>query len=366
MTRLTKTPTIVRKPVTGRRSAQLGLVITLAGLLSGCGTGSTGGGDNEDAGAGGEAGASDSTAQSSARNSGHSGEGGGGNGSTNAGAGGVVDCDQRKTESIVLNESIFHSGFEVTLGSAALTPATESCSPGELVVDATFRNRGNDAHRFDAEMILTSGGHDYTPRSFFDDTPNVPGERTGKGTLHFAVDSDFVLNEATLIVGRASQHRAVIPLGSKSPDAFVSLEPLAAPLAGKFTAGTLVLDMKGGYIRTDLPWDHATLDKKHYSVVLLFSATYATSTGTNSGDYIDDENFNLRLPDGTAVASDEVPFTPIHVLGTTVDDLYAVFTVPGPMEGKFVLEANGEWGEKHAPVSITMPIEVPHIATFGK
>jgi hypothetical protein len=264
----------------------------------------------------------------------------------------------------VLNESIFHSGFEVALGTAVLTPATESCAPGDLAIDATFQNRGADAFQFGSQMLVTSGGNDY-PTTSTADLPTVPGGRSGKGTLHFAVDDKFTLNNATLIVGSTSEHEALVPLGAKSPDDFVSLEPADAPPMGKFTAGTLQFDMNGGYIRADQPWDHTTLDNKHFNITLLFSATYPASNGLG-GDNISGDNFDLVLPDGTAVAPDDAPVELLDNAGTTKDGLDMTFTVPGPIEGNFVLEASGLWGQSLAAVSIEMPFAVPHIAAFGK
>jgi len=344
-----------KAPAFLRRRAALGAVAAIAATLAACGGNPMNPGAGAVAGSFGEAGAADSV-----------GEGGTGSKvlASTGGAAGAVDCDQRVTESSVLNESIFHSGFEVALGTAVLTPATASCAPGDVTVDATFRNRGSDAFQFGPEMILTSGGKDYLP-SFTQDVPLVPGGRTGKGSLHFNVDSNFILDEATLIFGGAHEHKAIVPLGAKSPDDFLSLDPPDAPFMGKFTAGTLVFNMKGGYIRADQPWNHRTLDDKHYNITLLFSATYATSNG-GGGDILSKDNFDLVLPDGTAVAPDDGPIELLDNVGTTVDDLDMTFTVPGPMEGKFALEASGRWGQNSAAVSIAMPFEVPHIASFGK
>lgn len=352
-----KIPTSRKVLVWGPCSASLGLLAAVATLLAACGGSPANTATQEIAGSAGEAGAAPAL-----------GEGGtsGKAGSSAGGAAGAVDCDQRVTKSSVLNESIFHSGFEVALGTAVLTPATESCAPGDLVIDATFHNRGGDAFQFGPEMLVTSGGNDYAySPSSYTDIPAVPGGRTGKGTLHFNVDTKFDLNDATLIVGGAYEHKAVVPLGAKSPDTFVSLDPPDATLMGKFTAGTLQFDMKGGYIRADQPWDHTTLDEDHYSITLLFSATYIASTGLG-GDNISRDNFDLLLPDGTAVAPDDAPVELLDNLGTTLDDLSMTFTVPGPMEGKFALEASGRWGKNDAAVSIAMPFVVPHIAAFGK
>ena len=345
-----------KMPVSNRRSGCLGLAVALTMVLTACGGGSA---TSPDVTAGDGA---DSAGEGGARVA----PGGKDNkgGSANGGASGAVDCDLLATETSVLNESIYHSGFEVALGSAVLTPATESCTPGDVAVDATFRNRGSDPYQFDAEVILTSGGHDYA-LSFATDIPRVPAARTGKGVLHFAVDRDFSLSDATLTFGGARLHQALVPLGAESPDAFTSLMAYTVPLMGKFTAGTLQFDMKGGYIRPDQPWDHTTLDKKHYNVLLLFSATYVASNGAG-GNNTDKDNFSLKLPDGTSVAADDGPIELFSNVGTTLDDLYVSFTVPGPMEGKFALEAIGRWGQKYAAASIVMPFEVPHIAEFGE
>src|SRR6266581_9323499 len=122
---LEKNPTSSKALVSARCSASLGLLVALSALLAACGGSPTNAGPEAIAGGAGKAGAASILG---------AGGTGGKAGLSAGGAAGAVDCDQRTTESSVLNESIFHSGFEVALGTAVLTPATESCAPGDLAV----------------------------------------------------------------------------------------------------------------------------------------------------------------------------------------------------------------------------------------
>jgi hypothetical protein len=140
------------------------------------------------AGAGGEGGAEESTGGKS----GLSGKPGtnpaGSDSSDGEGGAAIVNCDERPSETVELNQTIWQAGFKVTLGTATLQPQTPSCSPGILMVDEQFENR---------------------------------------------VDDTFSLDDAVLSFGGADRHQAKVPFAENSPDPLITLEPQVLPIKGK-------------------------------------------------------------------------------------------------------------------------------------
>jgi hypothetical protein len=259
-------------------------------------------------------------------------------------------CADRASQVLSVNQKFYHSGFEVTLGDATYTAASSGCH-GEVAIAASFYNRGGANAELGARMLLTSGAKDYDSTPTQDDQRLVPGQRTGKGFLRFAVDEEFDIRAATLLVGDAGEHTAVVPIGADSPDELLTLEPADITLTDSATAGSLTFKMDGGYIHADLPSRHETLAKKYLELVLHFSVS-AESQENISGD-----NFTLVLPDGTAVAPDAAPIE-LTRSGTTIDNLAVVFRIDAPAEGKYAFQLGGMWGDRYAWVETEVPFQL--------
>ncbi len=332
----------------GRSSLSLVLALAFAALVSACGESSTG---SDKGAAAGDTGTGGSGASSGVAATGGSG------GSNGEGA----DCAKRPSETIVLNKTITHDGFEIALGTAVLLPETASCAPGSVTIDVTFTNRALDTGTYNGEVMLTSGGKDY-PWSSQSTTPSVPGKRFAKGNLLFSVDKEFKLSTATLLLGSAGEHHASVPLGKDSPDAFVSLAQQPVPFPGTYTAGAYDFKLTNAFLRADQPRNHDTLPLKQYEFVVEYAVTKAHAFA-NYGD-IDRPNFTLKLPDGTSAPADGVSCTRPWTLGTTTSDCWTRFLYTGPSEGAFVMTLSGEWAGTSVPVTVDAPFVVPHSGAF--
>jgi hypothetical protein len=267
-------------------------------------------------------------------------------------------CKSAASQLIEVDQTFWHSGFEVTLADATYVPAPHGCS-GELVIAASFYNRGGGSASLDTRMLLTAAGKDYRLASLQEDIPVVPGNRTGKGFLRFSVDDAFDATQATLLVGNAGEHSATVPIGVDSPDALRSLEPVDIVLTDSAIAGPLTFKMAGGYLRADEPARHSTLASKHLNIVLFFSLS-ATSSENVFGD-----NFTLVLPDGTAVATDSAPIE-LTRAGATMDDLSVAFTVDAPPERTYTLEIGGAWGPANAREKTAIPFDIEKQPQFDQ
>lgn len=285
-----------------------------------------------------------------------------GDGSTNAEGGSpIVNCDERPTQTVTLDQPIWQTGFKVTLGTATLKPQTPSCSPGILTIDAQFENRGTDTKTFNAETLLSSAGQDYEP-SYPRDLPDVPGGRLGKGSFTFAVDDTFSLDDAEILFGGAQRHRATVPLGKNAPDPLITLEPQTLPIKGKVVAGYLAVNFEDAYVRADSAGSYSSLSSDELHLSLDFSAMVTKDLGYS--DALVDKAFVLQLPDGTSIAPDHSPGVNLNKKGVTVSDIWVGFTIPTPAAGKYSLEVR-EYDYVNAPVAAVFPFTLPSFPMLG-
>jgi len=343
----------------GSVAAVLG-ALAVSSLLLACGGGSSvpqpgGGGEgSSDVGAGGEPSHTENAAgQAEAGAESNKGEGGAP----------LVNCDDRPTQSVTLDQPIWQTGFKVTLGTATLKPQTASCSPGLLTIDAQFENRGTDTQTFDAVTLLSSAGKDYE-LPYGQDLPRVPGARLGKGSFAFEVDDTFSLDDATLSFGGPERHQAKVPFGKDSPDPLITLEPQILPITGKVVAGYLNVNFEDAVVRADAPWSYSSIAANEVYLTLDYSAM--VTRDMSYGDYLSDDAFVLKLPDGTSIAPDSVPRQYVTKKGVTVSDLWVGFSLPAPASGKYSLEVK-EVNGVEAPSGTTaqFPFTLPTFPTFG-
>lgn len=152
-------------------------------------------------------------------------------------------------DSVRVNEAFWHAGWKVTLEEATLRPG--GAGSADVSISATFENLGADEAIFDSELLLTSGGNDYSDdASAGHDLPLVPGERTGEGSFNLSVDEEFSLDDATLIVGNPDNNQAIVPIGSEGDD-LISLEPREIAINGDATAGALTITVERAELRAD-------------------------------------------------------------------------------------------------------------------
>lgn len=267
----------------------------------------------------------------------------------------------------MLEQPIWQTGFKVTLGTAVLQPATPSCSPGLLTIDAEFENRTSESFSFPARILLSSAGQDYEVSNGASEIPEVPGGRKGKGSFAFTVDRGFTLEDAALIFGGADRHQALVELGKEPSEQVVTLEPQTVPIKGQFAAGKLAFSVEGAFVSADAYWEHDSLAQDEAGLRVDFNATYSGS-GWAGGVLLSDENLSLELPDGTSIVPLKAPLELFEQAGTTISDLWVRFIIPAPVAGQYKLTATGRWaGENQTEwAEAQFPFELPSMPTFGE
>ena len=249
-------------------------------------------------------------------------------------------------ESVRVNESFWHAGWKVTIEEATLTPG--DFGSADVALSATFENLGADEAIFDSQLLLTSGGNDYSDEAFAGhDLPLVPGERTGEGAFNFRVDEEFSLDDATLTVGNPNNNQAVVPIGPDGED-LVSLEPSEVAATGSATAGAVTLNVERAELRADLPDRHSEVEDGKLALTVYFSATPQSGIQIGQG-VLQSENVILELPNGTSVAVISDGVSGVNELlqgreGTTITDLSVRFEVPEDAQGTFALVVRGKYG----------------------
>jgi len=238
------------------------------------------------------------------------------------------------TVTVQVEQTIWFAGFKVAFGAATseLTPGRG----GEVSIEATFENTGDESGTFDGSLNLASAGENATEGMGMD-LPSVPGGQTGKGTLAFAVEDSFTFDDAVLTVGRTGNQQATVPLTATAGTA-VTLEPVAIALSGSGTAGDLKLELNDGEIRADQPWNHGQLEEGSFVLTVNYDASFVSDFA--GGFAFTAENVALRLPDGTTVGViQDGESQSLELIGpnTTAKDQFSRFEIEDPAAGEYVL-----------------------------
>ena len=258
-------------------------------------------------------------------------------------------------ESVQVDESYWHAGFKVTLGEARLTA-------GGLEIDAVFENLSDADATPDSNLVLQSGGQNYTEPTLDQEIPQVPGGLSTNGLITFQVDEAFSFDDAVLVVGLPSNNQAMVPLTPGAGE-LVSLEPLAIAASGSATAGALTVTLTGVEVRADLPENHDEEEEGKLALTVFFSAMPVAGIQIGQG-VLQSQNVALKLPDGTSVAVRSDGISGVNELlqgkeGTTISGLSVRFDVPSPAAGEYAFIIKGKYGPGGAQVEAEVPFTVP-------
>lgn len=273
--------------------------------------------------------------------------------------------DGSATDSIEVNETFWHAGYEVSLGTANLVDNI-------VELDAVFKNLGSASNAaIDSLITLRSGGNDYQDAATLQqDLPALGPKAQGTGNFAIIVDDDFTFDDAVLIVGNPDNNQAIIPLGPNSGETLRTLEPLELAITGQAVAGPVTVDLESGEIRADLPDRYSIADKDHLELTLRFSVTPDNGISIGQGVF-QSPNVKLKLPDGKTIAVRDDGVSGVNEIlqgreDTTISDLSVRFEVPKPTAGEYTLVIVGLWGPSSAEVTGETTFTVPAAPTLGE
>jgi hypothetical protein len=237
---------------------------------------------------------------------------------------------------VQIDKSYWYAGFKVTLNTARIVAGSQGAS---VTIEGVFQNLSPEHEEAPTEeALLTVGDRTYAELDHpLLDLPEVPAQRSQRGTYAFAVDEHFVLAEAVLIVGEPTNRQATVPF--TGPDGLVALEPSPVAATGKVLAskaGSLFMTVSAVEVRSDEPLLHGQAPAGQEFLRLTFSATNNTDAGFA---WVFDRDLHLKLPDGTSVGTADncsraQIYPPPHA---TAKGGLACFLVPAPATGTYSL-----------------------------
>ena len=267
-----------------------------------------------------------------------------GGGATTAPAGGGDDSgDDGGTDGAAfedttfqINETFYHSGFEVELGEGNVDATTNIYGDIDgyyLTIEGTFKNLGDDQGSFYPEMSIVQGTKNYQS-NLGGDTPTVGGGLTGEGELLFSIDDEFDYEQAKLIVGSGDETRAEVPFAPSAGE-LVALAPEEPVVTGKISVTQIDLDFTGAELRYDVPISFEEVDDGDRALTLNFTATSRRSGNWN----VFAQEFALTKPNGNSVPADGAGLgsLPGSDDGIATEDLYVRFLVDAEATGSYTL-----------------------------
>jgi hypothetical protein len=164
--------------------------------------------------------------------------------------------------------------------------------------------------------------------------PPIPDKGQVSGVMTYELQGVTSIDDASVQVGDAPYHVALVPLTAGS--AAVTLEPQQLALTGTGTAGDLQISLKSGVQRWDLPDWSLELPVDRQVILVTFDATYVGEF-TGGFPFNAATNVALRLPDGTVVPPRaDGHFRPVELIGPgrTKRGLTTRFEIPASVSGE--------------------------------
>ena len=191
--------------------------------------------------------------------------------------------------------TVWYAGLRLTFHAAT---ATIDRKGGPVQVDVTIENPGPDPANLNGPIRLAARGTLLEP-THDSEIPGIDGAASVDISLAFDTGPAFDVATASLVVGRETERRAIVPL-SPAAGAPITLEPRTAALTGTARAGSLAIRLRSVELRADLPDWYAELPGDRMAISLTYDLT--ARTDFPGGIAFTADNVRLRLPDGTLVA----------------------------------------------------------------
>lgn len=236
-----------------------------------------------------------------------------------------------------LATTAWYGGLVLTFDQAT---ATLEAKGGLVEVELSISNPGSEELVLAGPIRLAAGETGVDPSR---DTPipAVPAGGTVATRVIFAVDGSFDVPGSAIVIGRAEEHQAIVPLeaGRGAPDlGSVTLEPMTLEIDGGAQARDLVVTLRSAELRSDLPDWGVELPRDSVALTITYDVAYRSDFV--GGFPFTAENLALVLPDGTRVsARADGHSAPALVVPprAVVSGLASRFEVPAPGLGTYRL-----------------------------
>lgn len=241
-----------------------------------------------------------------------------------------------------LATTAWYGGLILTFERAT---STLDVKGGPVAVEVTLSNPGPDELSLGGPIRLAAGDRAIEP-SRDTPVPSVPAGGSVVTTLVFPVDGDFDVPAAAIVVGRAEEHQAIVPLVPGSADGALkpaTLEPATFELEGVAQVRDLLVTVRSAELRSDLPDWGLQLPRGSIALTLVYDVAFRSDFV--GGFPFTAENLGLILPDGRTIAARaDGHSAPALVVAprAVVKGLESRFEVPAPGIGAYrLVVANG-------------------------
>ncbi|MVU76031.1 hypothetical protein GPX89_02090 [Nocardia sp. ET3-3] len=244
-----------------------------------------------------------------------------------------------------INKTGWYEGFEITVDKATVTP--DEFGGAKVLVDITYKNTSTKDGTLDIVPGVEVGGA-LDPGAGWD-TPTVPGKGSAAGDVTTTVkkldSADHLLDTVTVVYGTAADNQTKIPL--KADTKADSVAPKTLNVSGKLVQDQTTVEITGGTITPS--YKKGERNKMDLALHIKLVGGSGIAAGGSNIFY---EYFSIKTPDGQSVVADiRGPIDELLDRNQTIDkaDLFAIFVVPSPGTGPYVVSYDATKGASAAP-----------------
>lgn len=248
-----------------------------------------------------------------------------------------------------LGTTAWYAGIVLTIHDAT---ATLDAKGGPIVVELTLQNPTESPATLGGPIVLADPSRELAPTRE-SQIPAVEPGATVATTVTFEVDELFVVPAASIVVGRATEHRVIVPLvaGAVAP---VTLEPVATEVDGRQRVGDLDVSLDRVELRADLPDWNLELPREAMALTVHYEATFRSDFP--GGAAFTAANVSLLAPDGQTIGPRRDGHSQVNALLRPFrrNLLSTRFEVPAPGPGTYALVVRDEAG-----ATASLPFTIP-------
>ncbi|WP_330178842.1 hypothetical protein OHB26_20200 [Nocardia sp. NBC_01503] len=239
----------------------------------------------------------------------------------------------------------WYEGFDITVDKATVIP--DEFGGAKVRIDITYKNTTTDNKTLSTVPTLLVGGQIDGGAGF--DNPEVPGKGSAAGNVTTSVqklsDAQHLLDTLTVVYGTAAENQTIIPL--KADGKVESVAPKALTISGTLVQDQTTIQITGGTLTPSYTkGEHGKMD------LALHVKIIGGSGIPDGGANIFYEYFSVKTPDGQSLpADDRGPINELLERNQTIDNAkdFAIFVVPSPGSGTYVLTYDATKGASTAP-----------------
>lgn len=261
--------------------------------------------------------------------------------------GGTTKAGGSNSQSAVrtIGKTGYYEGFEITVDKATVTP--DEFGGAKVLVDITYKNTTTKDKTLNVIPGVQIGGALDAGASW--NTPDVPGKGSAAGDVSTSVkkldSADHLLDTITIVYGTSADNQTLIPL--KADAKADSVAPKTLNVSGKLVQDQTTVQITGGTLTPSY-----TKGERNKMDLALHIKLVGGSGISAGGLNVFTEYFSIKTPDGQTVVADTRGFIDeLLDRNQTIDkaDLFAVFVVPAPATGNYVVSYDATKGASSAP-----------------